>query len=78
VKAHRCRREAPIVWRNGETLIEGVVDLASEEGTRRTLADFETDEEFRSAAPYQRQVGLYALAVEKALSTSVSAFLLRI
>jgi ATP-dependent exoDNAse (exonuclease V) beta subunit len=77
-KAHRCRREAPIAWRNGETLIEGVIDLAFEDGKRWTLVDFKTDEEFRSAAPYQRQVGLYALAVEKALSISVSAFLVRI
>jgi ATP-dependent exoDNAse (exonuclease V) beta subunit len=42
------------------------------------LVDFKTDEEFRSAAPYKRQLGLYALAVEKALSTPVSAFLVRI
>jgi ATP-dependent exoDNAse (exonuclease V) beta subunit len=77
-KANRCRREAPIAWRNGETLIEGVIDLAFEEGKRWTLVDFKTDEEFRSAALYQRQVGLYALAVEKALSTSVSAFLVRV
>jgi ATP-dependent helicase/nuclease subunit A len=77
-KTNRCRREAPIAWRRGETLIEGVIDLAFEEGKRWTLVDFKTDEEFRSAAPYQRQVGLYALAVEKAMSTSVRAFLVRI
>jgi ATP-dependent helicase/nuclease subunit A len=77
-KTHRCRREAPIAWRHGETLIEGVIDLAFEEGKRWTLVDFKTDEEFRSAASYQRQVGLYALAVEKALSTAVSAFLVKI
>ena len=65
-------------WRNGDTLIEGVVDLAFEEGTRWTLVDFKTDEEFRSAAPYQRQVGLYALAVEKACSAPVAAFLVKI
>jgi ATP-dependent helicase/nuclease subunit A len=77
-KTNRCRREAPVAWRSGDTLIEGVIDLAFEEGKRWTLVDFKTDEEFRSAAPYQRQVGLYALAVEKALSTSTSAFLVRI
>ena len=77
-KAHRCRRETPIAWRYGDTLIEGVIDLAFEEGTRWTLVDFKTDEEFRSAAPYQRQLGLYALAVEEACSTSVEAFLVKI
>ena len=30
------------------------------------------------AAPYQRQLGLYALAVEQACSTSVDAFLVKI
>ena len=63
---------------NGDTLIEGVIDLAFEEGKRWTLVDFKTDEEFRSAAPYQRQVGLYALAVEKACSAPVEAFLVKI
>ncbi len=77
-KAHRCRREVPVAWRSGEMLIEGVVDLAFEEGKRWTLVDFKTDEEFRSAPPYQRQVGLYALAVGQAFSTPVSAFLVRI
>jgi ATP-dependent helicase/nuclease subunit A len=77
-RTNRCRREVPVAWRNGDTLIEGVIDLAFEEGERWTLVDFKTDEEFRSAAPYQRQVGLYALAVEKALSTSTAAFLVRI
>jgi ATP-dependent exoDNAse (exonuclease V) beta subunit len=77
-QAHRCRRETPIAWRHGDALIEGVIDLAFEEETRWTLVDFKTDEEFRSAAPYQRQLGLYALAVEEACSTSVDAFLIKI
>jgi ATP-dependent exoDNAse (exonuclease V) beta subunit len=78
MKMNRCRREAPIAWRHGETLIEGVIDLAFEEGNQWTLIDFKTDEEFRSAAPYRRQVGLYALAVEKALATSTAAYLVKI
>ena len=77
-QAHRCRRETPIAWRHGDTLIEGVIDLAFDDGSRWTLVDFKTDEEFRSAAPYQRQLGLYALAVEQACSTPVEAFLVRI
>jgi ATP-dependent helicase/nuclease subunit A len=77
-KTDRCRREAPVVWCDGDRLIEGVVDLAFEEGSRWTLVDFKTDEEFRAGAPYRRQVGLYALALGKVCSTSVSAFLARI
>jgi ATP-dependent exoDNAse (exonuclease V) beta subunit len=77
-KAHRCRRETPIAWRHGDTLIEGVIDLAFEDKSRWTLVDFKTDEELRSAGPYQRQLGLYALAVEQACSTPVEAFLVKI
>jgi ATP-dependent exoDNAse (exonuclease V) beta subunit len=77
-KASRCRRETPVVWRDGERLVEGVVDLAFEEEERWTLVDFKTDEEIGPGTSYQRQVGLYALAVEAACARPVSAFLLRI
>ena len=60
-------------WRNGDALIEGFIDLAFEEGKRWTLVDSRlTRISLRRA--YQRQVGLYALALEKALSTSTAAF----
>ena len=68
----------PCAWRDGERLIEGVVDLAFEEEDRWTLVDFKTDEEIGASATYQRQVGLYALAVEAACAKPVSAFLLKI
>ena len=77
-KANSCRREAPVSYRDGERLIEGFVDLAFEEGERWTLVDFKTDEEFARSAPYRRQVGLYALAVEAAFARPVSSFLFRI
>jgi ATP-dependent helicase/nuclease subunit A len=77
-KANRCRRETPVVWRDGKRLVEGVVDLAFEEEDRWTLVDFKTDEEIGPGATYQRQVGLYASAVEAACARPVSAFLLRI
>jgi ATP-dependent exoDNAse (exonuclease V) beta subunit len=76
--ANRCRRETPIAWRDGERLVEGVVDLAFEEGDRWTLVDFKTDEEIGPSARYERQVGLYASAVEAVCAGSVSAYLLRI
>lgn len=77
-KANRCRRETPVVWRDGKRLVEGIVDLAFEEEDRWTLVDFKTDEEIGPGATYQRQVGLYASAVEAACARPVSAFLLRI
>jgi hypothetical protein len=77
-KAGRCRRETPVVWRDGDRIVEGVVDLAFEEEDRWTLVDFKTDEEFGPGATHQRQVGFYASAVEAACARPVSAFLLRI
>ena len=77
-KINHCRRETPVAWRDGDRLIEGVVDLAFEEEDRWTLVDFKTDEEIGPSAPYQRQVGLYASAVEAACARPVSAYLLRI
>lgn len=40
-----------------------------------TLVDFGTNEEFCSAASYQRQFGVYPAAAEKALPAAVSAVL---
>jgi ATP-dependent exoDNAse (exonuclease V) beta subunit len=77
-KTRRCRREVPVAWVDGDRLIEGVVDLAFEHMSRWTIVDFKTDEDFRPGASYQRQVGLYALAVEKACSSPVSAFLVKV
>ena len=77
-KANRCRRETPVSWRNGDRLIEGVVDLAFEEQGAWTLVDFKTDEELAEKGPYQRQLGLYALAVGGATAKPVSAFLMRV
>jgi ATP-dependent helicase/nuclease subunit A len=76
----RCRREAPVGWRdtNG-LLVEGVVDLAFEQGDGWTVIDFKTDEEFRGNEPaYRRQVGMYALAIQAANGAQVSAVLMRL
>ncbi len=76
----RCRREAPIAWRDPDgLLVEGVVDLAFEQGTGWTVIDFKTDEEFRGNEPaYRRQVGMYASAIQAANGASVSALLMRV
>jgi ATP-dependent helicase/nuclease subunit A len=76
----RCRREAPIAWRDTDgLLIEGVVDLAFEQAEGWTVIDFKTDEEFRGNEPaYRRQVGMYASAIQAANGTRVSALLMRV
>jgi ATP-dependent helicase/nuclease subunit A len=76
----RCRREVPIAWRdtNG-LLIEGVVDLAFEQGEGWTVIDFKTDEEFRGNEPaYRRQVGMYASVIQTANGARVSALIMRV
>jgi ATP-dependent exoDNAse (exonuclease V) beta subunit len=77
-KLNRCRRETPVSWRRGETLVEGVVDLAFEETDRWTLVDFKTDEEIGADTRYQGQLGFYAAAVDAACGKPVAALLLRI
>jgi ATP-dependent helicase/nuclease subunit A len=76
----RCRREAPIAWRDPEgLLVEGVVDLAFEQAQGWTVVDFKTDEEFReNEQTYRRQVGMYASAVQSAKGQRVSALLMRV
>jgi ATP-dependent helicase/nuclease subunit A len=76
----RCRREAPIAWRDPDgLLIEGVVDLAFGQAEGWTVIDFKTDEEFRGNEPaYQRQVGMYATAIQVANGAPVSAILMRV
>ena len=60
-------------------LLEGVIDLALEEPTGWTIIDFKTDEELtRSASVYDRQIGLYAAAVQTSTEQPVSAVLLRL
>jgi ATP-dependent exoDNAse (exonuclease V) beta subunit len=79
-KKSRCRREVPIAWRDADgLLIEGVVDLAFEEGEIWTVIDFKTDEEFRgNESAYRRQVGMYAAAIQAANGARVAAVLMRV
>jgi hypothetical protein len=79
-RAGRCRREAPIAWRDPKgLLIEGVIDLAFEQAEGWTVVDFKTDEEFRGNEPaYRRQVAMYASAIRAANGARVSALLMRV
>jgi len=79
-KQNRCRREAPIAWRDPEGfLTEGVVDLAFEQHQRWIVVDFKTDEDLgENETVYRRQVGLYAAAIETATGRPVTAMLMRV
>jgi ATP-dependent exoDNAse (exonuclease V) beta subunit len=82
-KAHSTgylRREVPIALRDrDDALVEGVIDLVLEEPTGWTIIDFKTDEEPTKSAPvYDRQIGLYARAVQTSTQLPVSAVLMRL
>jgi ATP-dependent helicase/nuclease subunit A len=63
-----CRRETPITLTLGDgILVEGVLDLAFLEKSAWTVVDFKTDRELeKELEHYKRQVGLYALSIERA------------
>jgi ATP-dependent exoDNAse (exonuclease V) beta subunit len=79
-RAGRCRREAPVACRQPDgSLIEGVVDLAFEDGEGWTVVDFKTDTEIAAAlAAYRRQVALYASTIARATGARVRALLLQL
>jgi ATP-dependent helicase/nuclease subunit A len=72
--ANRCRREVPIAWREDDgVLLEGVVDLAFEDGGGWTVVDFKTDEaQDANLAAHRRQLSLYAGAVARATGAVVT------
>ena len=77
---NQCRREVPVTLTDSSgVLIEGVVDLVFADGDRHVLVDFKTDEQIRhGAVRYERQIGVYAAAVQKCTGKPVSAVLMRI
>ncbi len=78
-RAGRCRREAPVTVRIGETLVEGVVDVAFEDDGRWTVVDFKTDVELAGRIEeYRRQVALYVEAVARATGREVRGALLQV
>jgi ATP-dependent exoDNAse (exonuclease V) beta subunit len=86
VRAHnvlaqgRCRRETPITLTLADgSLVEGVLDLAFLEKGAWTVVDFKTDREFeKEIEHYKRQVGLYALSIERATGQPCSGILMRV
>jgi ATP-dependent helicase/nuclease subunit A len=79
-RAGRCRRETPVACRQDDgSLVEGVLDLAFEDGDGWTVVDFKTDAEIGGAlGRYRRQVGLYASVVAQATGRKVTAVLLQL
>jgi ATP-dependent helicase/nuclease subunit A len=76
----RCRRETSITLTLADgSLVEGVLDLAFLEKDAWTVVDFKTDREFeKELEHYKQQVGLYALAVERATGQRCGGILMRI
>jgi ATP-dependent exoDNAse (exonuclease V) beta subunit len=76
-----CRREAPVTCTLADgTLVEGVVDLAFEEGGGWIVVDYKTDREIAVAGEerYRRQLALYAAAVAQATGSQAAGILLRV
>ena len=76
-----CRRETPVTLTLTDgSLIEGIVDLAFEEGGAWTIVDYKTDREIAGAgdARYRRQVALYASAIALATGQPATAVLIRV
>ena len=78
--AERVRRETPVSWvQEDGTLIEGVLDLAFEEGDVTTVVDFKTDHELATGeSRYRAQVHQYASAVSRATGRRAAGILFRI
>jgi ATP-dependent exoDNAse (exonuclease V) beta subunit len=79
----QCRREVPVAIKlEGDSVIEGVVDLAfreQESSGAWTVVDYKTDFEIAGRLDeYRKQVGIYSLAISKATGMDTRAVLLRI
>jgi ATP-dependent helicase/nuclease subunit A len=76
-----CRRETPITCTLTDgTMVEGIVDLAFEEGGQWTVVDYKTDRELAAAgeARYRRQVAFYASAIAQATGQPAIGVLVRV
>jgi ATP-dependent exoDNAse (exonuclease V) beta subunit len=78
--AARLRRETPITWTQKDgTLIEGVLDLAFDEGPETTVIDFKTDHELSAGeARYRAQLQKYVDAVSKATGRAARGVLFKV
>jgi hypothetical protein len=79
-RASRLRRETPVTWTQKDgTLIEGVLDLAFDEGERTIVVDFKTDHELSAGeARYRAQLQKYVDAVSTATSRPAAGVLFKV
>jgi ATP-dependent exoDNAse (exonuclease V) beta subunit len=78
-QANRCEREWPLIFRQGERLVEGVVDLAYLNGGCWQVVDFKTDEDLSARrAHYETQVKWYAVALSAITGLPARAVLLAV
>jgi hypothetical protein len=76
-----CRRETPVTFTTASgVLVEGVVDLAFEEGSTWTVVDYKSDRELMSLGEdrYRRQIVLYAAAIQQATGRPARGALVRV
>jgi ATP-dependent exoDNAse (exonuclease V) beta subunit len=73
-------RETPVSWLHDDgTLIEGVLDLAFEEGERTVVVDFKTDHELSAGETrYRAQLHQYVTAVARATGRETAGVLFRV
>jgi ATP-dependent exoDNAse (exonuclease V) beta subunit len=78
--AGRCVRETAVTLRGEDgALIEGTVDLAFDIGGEQVVVDFKTDApEGERLARYQKQVALYARAIQQVSGVPVRAVLMTV
>ncbi|HTI38520.1 MAG TPA: UvrD-helicase domain-containing protein [Vicinamibacterales bacterium] len=79
-QAAHVRRETPVSWiQEDGVLIEGVLDLAFDEGARTIVVDFKTDHELSTGeARYRAQVQQYVQAVARATGRETRGILFRV
>ncbi len=79
-RARSVARETPVSWvRKGGMLIEGVLDLAFDDGASTTVVDFKTDHELAAGeSRYRAQLQQYVAAVARVTRRPASGILFRV
>jgi ATP-dependent exoDNAse (exonuclease V) beta subunit len=79
-RAGQCYRETPVTIRlDAGTIVEGYVDLAYRDEDAFVVVDFKTDRELEGARErYERQVSLYAAAIQRSTGLPTRAVLMQV
>jgi ATP-dependent helicase/nuclease subunit A len=76
-----CRRETPVTCRMPDgTVVEGIVDLAFEEGGQWVVVDYKSDRVLAADGEerYRRQIGVYMSAIQQATGMPAVGVLVRV